>query len=173
MPVVVELARPEDIPGLPDVERDAATLFAGYGLPASILEETTPLGELRHAAEHGRLWVARGDDGAAVGFALVELVDGAPHLEEVDVRPSSGRRGLGRALVEAVLAWARAAGHDAVTLTTFREVAWNAPFYARLGFRPVAEDALGPGLAAVVADETARGLDPARRVVMRCDVRAR
>ena len=38
-----------------------------------------------------------------VGFALVEmLADDLPHLEELDVDPSHGRRGLGTALVRGV-----------------------------------------------------------------------
>jgi hypothetical protein len=57
-----------------------------------------------------------------------------------------------------------------VTLSTFRHVAWNAPFYARLGFRELAEEQLGPGLRRVRADEARRGLDLSRRLVMRLDL---
>jgi GNAT superfamily N-acetyltransferase len=107
-------------------------------------------------------------DTAPVGFALVEmLAPDAPHLEEVDVHPSHGRRGLGTALVRATCVWTAVFGHPAITLTTFRAVPWNAPFYARLGFEEVPTSAWSPALAAVVDGETARGLDPAARVVMR------
>jgi hypothetical protein len=41
------------------------------------------------------------------------------------------------------------------------------PFYARLGFEPVATHALSRALHSVIDDESRRGLDPARRVVMR------
>jgi GNAT superfamily N-acetyltransferase len=102
-----------------------------------------------------------------VGFALVELLDGKPHLEEMDVMPSHGRRGLGRALLEAVFAWAHREGHASVTLTTFRDLPWSAPFYTRSGFRALAFDEIDPTLAALVRDEASRGLDPAKRVVMR------
>jgi hypothetical protein len=54
-----------------------------------------------------------------------------------------------------------------VTLTTSREVPWDLPFYARMGFEVVPEGEQRPAVAAVVADETARGLDPAARCVMR------
>jgi protein-L-isoaspartate(D-aspartate) O-methyltransferase len=130
----------------------------------------TALEELEHALGAGLLWVTRDPGGEPVGFALVEIVDGEPHLEEIDVDPAHGRRGLGRALLEAVLAWASAAGHAGITLTTFRDVAWNAPFYERMGFRALAPNEIGPGLEAIVRDETARGLDPARRVAMRYDL---
>jgi len=58
-------------------------------------------------------------------------------------------------------------GFESVTLTTFRDVPWNMPFYERLGFEVVPTPALSPALRAVVDDETRRGLDPIRRVVMR------
>jgi hypothetical protein len=67
----------------------------------------------------------------------------------------------------AVCEWAANAGKAAVTLTTFRDVAWNMPFYARLGFEVIPVNALTPALLSVVEDETRRGLDPTRRVTMR------
>jgi hypothetical protein len=44
---------------------------------------------------------------------------------------------------------------------------WTMPFYARLGFEAVPFQQISPALRAIVADETRRGLDPLRRVVMR------
>jgi hypothetical protein len=41
------------------------------------------------------------------------------------------------------------------------------PFYARMGFEPVPEREQRPALRELVDDETARGLDPAARCVMR------
>ena len=54
-----------------------------------------------------------------------------------------------------------------ITLTTFRAVRWNMPFYARMGFEPVPEREQRAALREVVDDETARGLDQAARCVMR------
>lgn len=44
-------------------------------------------------------------------------------------------RGVGRALLAHAADWARARGLTALSLTTFRHVPWNAPFYASFGFR--------------------------------------
>jgi GNAT superfamily N-acetyltransferase len=96
----------------------------------------------------------------------------AAHLEEIDVAPAHGRQGLGTRLVSQVCEWAAANRYASVTLTTFRDVPWNMPFYARLGFDIVSSARLSPALLAVVEDETRRGLDPARRVVMRRPSRA-
>jgi GNAT superfamily N-acetyltransferase len=162
---VIVLARPHDVPLLPAIELAAARLFEGL-VPASLMDETTDVEQLAAAQAAGRLWVAVADD-LPVGFAQVVLRDdGVPHLEEIDVHPTHGRRGLGAGLVRAVCDWTAASGHREITLTTFRDVAWNAPFYARLGFEVVGASDWPPAIAAIVADEAARGLDPATRVVM-------
>jgi GNAT superfamily N-acetyltransferase len=163
----IELARESDLPALPAIELAANELFEDTGLLPAVDDDFTGPEEFRDARAEGRLWVARAPGGEPVGFALVELLDGKPHLEEMDVMPSHGRRGLGRALLEAVFAWAHREGHASVTLTTFRDLPWNAPFYTRAGFRVLATGEIGPTLAAVVKEEAARGLDPEKRFVMR------
>lgn len=162
-------ARPEHVDFLPEVERAAAALFEGLS-PDSVLEDTTDLEDFREAQAAGQLWVALADD-VPCGFALVEvLADGSLHLEEMDVSPAHGRRGLGTALLATVKEWAAAEGHQTLTLTTFRHVRWNMPFYARHGFREVPRESLSTELRAIVADEATRELVPARRVVMRCEL---
>ena len=103
-----------------------------------------------------------------MGFALVQmLADDLPHLDELDVDPSHGRRGLGTALVRAVCKWAAVSGYIMLTLTTFRDVPWNFPFYTRLGFVEIPREALRPELSNVASEEARRGLDPNTRVAMR------
>jgi GNAT superfamily N-acetyltransferase len=162
----ITTARPQDLSRLPAIELAAARLLAGHA-PESVLHETTDRDVLQQAQQEGRMCVALADD-VAVGFAYVEVIDGdTAHLEEIDVDPAHGRRGLGTQLVAQVCDWAADHGYASVTLTTFRDVPWNMPFYARLGFELVPRAQLSPALAAIVDDETQRGLDPARRVVMR------
>ncbi|MGH7859457.1 MAG: GNAT family N-acetyltransferase, partial [Candidatus Binatia bacterium] len=159
-------ARPRDLDALRSIEHAAAELLEGHA-PRSVLDEVTDENTFRDAQAEGRLWVALAGD-TPVGFALVEmLAEDLPHLEEIDVDPRHGRRGLGAALVHAVCEWAARSGYREITLTTFRAVLWNMPFYSRLGFEEIPAKALRPELAAVVRDETARGLDPRGRVVMR------
>jgi len=162
----IAAARPCDLPLLPAIELAAATLLAGHA-PASVLAETTSQADLEDAQQRGHLWVALADD-VPVGFAhILVLGPGIAHLEEIDVHPEHGHRGLGRRLVITVCTWAAASGYSCVTLTTFRDVPWNMPFYARLGFEQIPPAELGPALLSVIEDETRRGLDPSRRVAMR------
>ncbi|HEX5217704.1 MAG TPA: GNAT family N-acetyltransferase [Vicinamibacterales bacterium] len=166
-PYSIALARPQDLPQLAAIELAAAQLLAAHA-PASVLLETSNLDDLREAQARGRLWVALAGD-EPVGFAHVKVLEpGVAHLEELDVHPAHGRRGLGSALVRAVCAWASREGFESVTLTTFRDVPFNQPFYAGLGFTDVATADLTPVFREGMQDEARRGLDPARRVVMRC-----
>jgi chromate reductase len=158
-------ARPGDIGEIPKIELAAARLLGGHA-PESVLSETTSEAVLQEAVRNGQLWVALAGN-APVGFAHVEVIDArTAHLQEIDVLPAHGCRGLGTRLVEEVCQWAASAGYDSVTLTTFRDVPWNMPFYERLGFRVVPGAELSAALRAVVEDETRRGLDPSRRVAM-------
>src|SRR5229473_523580 len=99
---VIELARGEDLAKLAAIETAATALFEGWGVEAAVHADVTSIEELRDAQQAGLLWIARAPDGQPIGFALVELVGGQPHLEEIDVHPAHGRRGIGAALVEAV-----------------------------------------------------------------------
>jgi len=162
---IIITARPDDLPQLPPIELAAAKLLVGHA-PESVLGEATSQDDLRRAQRRGLLWVALADN-VPVGFAHVEVIEpSVAHVKEIDVHPQHGRRGLGTRLVGAVCAWAATAGYRAVTLTTFRDVAWNMPFYARLGFHEIPFAQLSGALLSVLRDEARRGLDPDRRVAM-------
>jgi GNAT superfamily N-acetyltransferase len=163
---VITAARAGDLGLLAAIELAAAALLTGHA-PDSVLKATTSQEVLENAQRNGHLWVALADD-APVGFALVKAIEAdAAHLEEIDVCPQHGRRGVGTRLVMHVCEWATAEGYESVSLTTFRELPWNMPFYARLGFTLVSDSELSPALRGVVDGERRRGLDSSRRVVMR------
>jgi GNAT superfamily N-acetyltransferase len=132
--------------------------------------EVNSLDTFSRAQESGRLWVAVDSLNQPVAFALMLEIDGAAHLEELDVLPAHGRKGLGGALVDVVCAWARDAGYPAVTLSTFRDVPWNGPFYAHHGFRAIDAASLSAGLARLVEKEAKRGLRTDQRAIMRRDL---
>jgi GNAT superfamily N-acetyltransferase len=162
---------PEELAALRDIERAAGALFVDIGMPDIAADEQFTVEELTAYLGEGHIWVLVDDD-TPIGCALVDIVDGNAHLEQLSVDPKQGRRGHGTALLEHVCAWAGENAHDAVTLTTFEHVEWNAPYYARHGFRVMAESELGPELRQLRDEETRHGLDPTVRVVMRRDRRA-
>ena len=149
-----------DLTELEDIDRRAETLFrvSGIDLPAVPF----PIDELNEAKA---IFVA---GRPAVGFVRVDEVDRLAHIEALAVIPGAMRRGVGTALLEAACTWARAAGYPAITLITFADVPWNAPFYAARGF---AETAPTPEIAELRDWERAVGLDAVgRRIVMRRDL---
>ncbi|WP_082403799.1 GNAT family N-acetyltransferase [Saccharothrix sp. NRRL B-16348] len=156
-------ARPDELPLLPPIERASGEPFREFGMPEIADDDPMPLSTLAHL----HVWVAA--DPHPIAWAAVEEVDGAAHVEQLCVHPDHSRRGIGAALLDHVERWAATRGLAALTLTTFRDIPWNGPYYRRLGFHDVAD--LTPGLAAVVAAETARGLDPATRVCLRRPLR--
>lgn len=164
---MIRVARAADSPVLQAIEIEAGAQFRTVGLDDVADHDPFSVAELDAYAAAGRSWVAVGSDDRVVGYAVADVLDGSAHLEQVSVRPEAQGHGIGRALVDAVVDWARARGSDAVTLTTFTDVPWNAPLYAHLGFRALDEHELGPELAARRDEETRHGLDPNRRVCMR------
>ncbi|MFC0864111.1 GNAT family N-acetyltransferase [Sphaerimonospora cavernae] len=154
---MIRWARHEDLAGLADLERAADGMFADVGIvfpPGTMIEECD---------DPGRVIVA---GRPPVGFAMLGHVDDCVHLDQLAVDPEHGRRGIGTRLLDAVCE-AAAALAPAVTLTTFRDVPWNAPWYARRGFAVLPPEQWGPELAALVEHERALGIELAPRVVMR------
>jgi GNAT superfamily N-acetyltransferase len=172
-PMTIRAARVEDGPVLQEIERRAGERFRDAGLDAVADDGPAPLGVLAAYAAAGRAWVAVDAGSHPVGYVLVDEVDGNAHVEQVSVVPDHQGRGVGRALVDHVRAWAVATGMPAVTLTTFTDVAWNAPLYRHLGFRVLADHEIGPGLRRRFEAEAASGLDPALRVCMGAAATAR
>ena len=151
-----------DLTFLPAIEAAADSLLTylnGMPLPVSL-----PAGASRsELAASLKLLVA---GRPCIGFARLEELDGGAHLEQLAVLPAHAGRGTGRALVEASKDWARHAGYPWITLTTFADVPFNAPFYATCGFETVREPS--PALLAIRNHEAAIGLDQVgRRVPMR------
>ena len=101
-----------------------------------------------------------------MAYLIADLLDGNVHIEQVSVHPDFGRRGIGRSLIDHTSAWAADRGLRALTLTTFVDVPWNAPYYARCGFTIVAEADMGPELTARWAEEAEHGLGRHARVAM-------
>jgi len=161
----VRPARHDDIDAMRAIERDAGRLFAGIGMDDIAEHEPPSVEALATLADDGRAWVVV-DGPEPVGYIIVDVVDGAAHIEQVSVRLDHAHRGLGRALIDHVTGWAGRRGLGAITLTTFADVAWNAPYYERIGFRRLAEHELTPGLAAIRSHESEAGLDPSTRVCM-------
>lgn len=94
------------------------------------------------ASPSGYIAIARAPNARAVGMATAQLVistaEGAPSawVEDVVVREDWRGKGLGRALLDAVLNWARAQGAVRAQLLADLDNTPALAFYDRLGWQP-------------------------------------
>ena len=163
----IRAVQAEELPLLQDIELAAGRCFRDIGMPEIAGDEPLPLDELARYQQAGSAWVAVDSADVPVAYLVADRVDGNLHIEQVSVHPDSARRGIGRSLLDHAAVRAATDGLSALTLTTFTDVPWNAPYYARCGFWPLADAALTPGLRDIRAREAAHGLDRWPRLVMR------
>lgn len=159
-------AAPEDVADLVFADLAASKLFAGIGyLPEAALTDHVPIATLEGAMHTGHIFAVR-HKGEAVGFALTSLRGASLYLDQISVDPAHGRKGLGAALMHHVFRDAARRGLKSVTLSTFRDLAWNGPFYRRLGFRELPKAQLQDWMREIEAAQTANGLDVSKRCFM-------
>jgi GNAT superfamily N-acetyltransferase len=101
-----------------------------------------------------------------VGYLAGRVERPRLHIDEVDVLRAFQGRGIGRALLTTAADWARSNDLQALSLTTFRNVPWNAPFYASFGFREWDPAEAPASIRASLAHEAALGLENRCAMVM-------
>lgn len=162
----IRLAVRRDAASLPAVERSAAQRFREVPEVAWIADSgaTSPKVH-KHYIKEGTVWIAEDEAGTVVGFLTAERVGDDLHIWEISVSLDYQGQGIGRRLIGAAAAYAHDAGLAALTLTTFCNLRWNAPFYAKLGF-----EALSPGedrRLARILDKEATSISGGPRCAMR------
>lgn len=166
---VIRLAEVEDLAVLNELERAAAKEFSPYiawlNVTSHLLEGLVPLHFLEQAQAEDRLWVAVRDR-QIVGFVVIKFLIESCFIVEIDVHPEHWRKGIGSALIEACCASAKIHGFSKMTLTTFRKVPWNIPFYRELGFALLPPENWPPEIQAIVRHEDRYGFASDKRAVM-------
>lgn len=173
MTVLIKIrpATPEDLKPIPEIEITAGQIFRSVGMDAIADDAPPTLKSLERFRKAGHAWVAiaqppadSSDDSAKiVGYILVHLLDEtsvnipSAHIHQVTVAPDFTRKGVGAKLVKHIELWAKDKSFRELSLTTFRDVPWNAPYYRRLGFRVVSDEELlkeeNAALSRLVKDE--------------------
>ena len=167
MTIILRRAQPADADALPGIERSAAALFRTD--PSLAWLADTPVTDTRqhlHAIQTQDVWVAEWPDGALAGFLSAEQVDNQLHILELSVGQHFQGQGLGRKLLLAAIEYSRERELDGLTLTTFRDLPWNAPFYQRFGFETLSAAETTPHLLAILGQEIDHGLPGERRCAM-------
>lgn len=155
-----------DLEPIQGIETAAGELFRKLGMDAVADDPPPTIDQLNAFLSSGTAWVATGNAGEPIAYILMRVCGSWAHIEQVTVHPHHARRGIGGALINYAEEYARELGLDGLSLTTFRNVPWNAPYYERLGFSPLPESEWSAELRAIVDDETSRGLASWPRTVM-------
>ncbi|MFS9770689.1 GNAT family N-acetyltransferase [Enterobacter chuandaensis] len=163
--LTVRPTRIDDVATLPAIERAAGERFRDYPDLAWLADgEVISAEQHLDYAERGLSWLALAND-RPVGFILTEAHASSLFIVELSVDRDWQGKGFGRQLIARAADHARQMGLRSLTLTTFRDVPWNAPFYARLGFEMMTT--LTPELREKRKEETAHGLAYESRCAMR------
>jgi len=158
-------ARPEEIEALRAIERASSQRFIGL-MDDLAADEPTSAEALAARIDAEGLLVATDAD-VPIAFVMFRPVEDGLYIEQIDVLPDFAGQRLGARLLDAVSDQARVRGLKVLTLSTFRDIPWNAPWYRRLGFVDIAEADLTTGLLAIRKAHVARGLDESARTFMR------
>lgn len=170
MAIPIRIANKEDFTFLPGIEKDAGTLFSDFGLEE--ISTADPLSEkFYRELPRGSLVLVATSSAAIVGFSVGMIVDGQAYLREVSVKRSHARQGIGKRLVDSVIQWAVEHNYCVLTLTTYRDLPFNGPFYEKSGFRVFEPNDRWPELRAIREKEKRSGLEICPRVAMRLELK--
>ena len=164
----VRLARPDELDALPAIEiaadvRFGATVYAGLvaGYP------TTEIADLADAQDRWGLWVAIDDGDRPVGFAHCKPVGRISlYVAQLSVHPDHAGNRLAARMLDRVAAFHGPRGVQRLTLTTFRDVPWNGPYYERIGFREVPDLGAEVFLGRQIAEQVRSGFPRETRMAM-------
>jgi len=130
---------------LPEHIEEARSLFLEYGsslgfsLCFQSFDEELKTLPGAYGPPSGRLLLARCADHAAGCIALRKLEAGICEMKRLYVRPGDRGRGLGRMLVERLIAEARVIGYERMRLDTIESAMKDAiALYRRMGFKEIA-----------------------------------
>ncbi len=134
----IRRAENKDIPALLDVQSAAASRFRPLNMIATAdsLPDPIPAAVFERATARALLFVAEMNL-RCVGFALCSVERPDLYLDQLSVIPNAGRQGAGAKLIQAIDLEASRRGLWGVSLSTFRDVPWNGPFFAKNGFDEV------------------------------------
>lgn len=186
---VIRLGTQIDIPTLGPVETSAGSTFHSVSLSPLADDAPMPVEKLSDICRAGNLKVAAlGSTDEVVAFLAGELIvvnstkatDPEAkleeenniamrtyfHIAELSTHARHQRRGLGAALLQSAISDCRDRGVAGLTLTTYRDVPFNGPFYRKFGFQEVDPKSVGVDFENNVLEELQTIYEPSRRCFM-------
>ncbi len=157
---------------LPKIEQSAGELFSSIKELNWISESGVQSVEahIQFIHQHAH-WVAVNHDNHPVGFIMTQQLPESVFIHELSVSKDWQNKGIGKLLIQTVKNEAKLQQFNAVTLTTFRDVPWNAPYYQRLGFHILLEHQIPYSLQQILDNEVEHGgFAREMRCAMKCEI---
>ena len=98
----LRLARPDEVGRLREIEDLAGERFDGLDIFDPSFSSSFSLDEMYRLAKLGQVWAACDLSDRPVGMIVASIRCGNGYIEELDVLPEHGRKGLGARLIEHV-----------------------------------------------------------------------
>lgn len=112
-------------------------------------------------------WVVVDKDNEPIGFIMTRDLPESLFIHELSVSQKWQNKGVGKLLIQKIIDVAKEKNYPMISLTTFRYVPWNAPFYQLLGFSILTRDEAPSSLQSILEKEISEtGFDPKTRCIM-------
>lgn len=125
---------------LVEVERASCQMYYDLGFDAAEVPARAPTDLVALTRDHD-VRVAEADHVVAGIMAWRDESPGVAYLADLSVHPDHQRFGVGTRLIEALWDDARDAGLAHAVVRVWQKATWAKAFYAKLGFKPLSDDA--------------------------------
>lgn len=163
----IRTARSDELEVLIEIDDDATRLYAQSGLTLDFDAKHPYLQDeskrWRASIEAGFAYVLVDPGDRPLGFITLGFLDAQPYLDQLSVRSTEMRRGVGAQLLGQAIRFSQG---RSLWLTTYSHLSWNRPYYEKHGFVAVDESQWGPELRGVIDKQRQVLPSPEERIVM-------
>lgn len=164
--ISIRTALSGDLEYLPNIERSAAQIFKqSHELSWVADDKSQPISLHQSCIQTGNSWVAVHNN-ESIGFINGVEHNNTFHICELSVSNDWQNKGIGSSLLNYIEEIMCERGISALTLITFKNIPWNAPFYESKGFTVIDDNDLSLFLIDILEEEAEAGLDIQARCAM-------
>ena len=156
---------------LPAVENAAGEVFKDIGYDDIAAMPPAPVDKYSDLLKVGGIvWTAENSDHEIIAYCAVFPLKEGLYIKELSVHKLYAKQGLGSRLLKETLTAAKSEGYKSAFLLTFKNVPFNAPYYARFGFEIITDLTPYPTLKRLAKAERKTPLWKYGRVAMKLNL---
>lgn len=163
--IIIRPAIAGDVSTIIDIEKRGGLKFADIGMEWVAERPSSNRAEIEEAVRAKSIFVAE-EASTLLGFIYLGMVDDHGHILEVSVDYKMQGKGIGGKLMQKAELWAKHHDFHALSLTTFKHVPFNGPWYQSQGFTEIDPGASYPELDDIIKSERRSDLNQSERIAM-------